>query len=99
VRKRSYLIFVITAPTKVDPHVSAIGPAQVRKVLREHRDAMLPLRIVFVERHEHSDAPHSVALLRPCRERPRRRAAEERDEVAPPKANAHLALLCLRGKK
>jgi hypothetical protein len=25
-------------------------------------------------------------------------AAEERDELAPPKANAHLALLCLREK-
>ena len=40
------------------------------------------------------DAPHAVALLRPCRERPsHRRAAEERDELAPPKANAHLHCL------
>src|SRR6516162_395752 len=33
-------------------------------------------------RHEHADAPHAVALLRAHRERPRCRAAEERDEFA-----------------
>jgi hypothetical protein len=38
--------------------------------------------IVFVAPLEHADAPHAVALLRPCRERLGRRAAEERDEVA-----------------
>src|SRR5262249_36945278 len=36
----------------------------------------------FVARHERADAPHAVALLRPRGERPRRRAAEERDELA-----------------
>src|SRR6516162_6452035 len=40
--------------------------------------------IVFVARDEHADAPHAVALLRACRERPNSRAAEERDELAPP---------------
>ena len=35
--------------------------------------------------HEHADAPHPLALLRARRERPRRRrAAEQRDEFAPP---------------
>ena len=34
--------------------------------------------------HEHADAPHPLALLRARRERPRsRRAAEQRDELAP----------------
>ena len=34
--------------------------------------------------HEHADAPHPLALLRPRRDRPRRRrAAEQRDELAP----------------
>src|SRR5262249_29369707 len=33
--------------------------------------------------HEHADAPHPLRLLRSCRERPRRRAADERDERAP----------------
>ena len=33
-------------------------------------------------RHEHANAARAVALLCPCRERPRRRAAKERDEPA-----------------
>jgi hypothetical protein len=32
---------------------------------------------------QHADAPHSLALLRLRRERPRRRAAENGDELAP----------------
>jgi hypothetical protein len=37
------------------------------------------------------DSAHAVALLRPCRERPCRRA-ESSDELAPRKKNAHLSL-------
>src|SRR5262249_32077788 len=51
--------------------------------LRERRDDRLRQGIVFVGPHEHADAPHAVALLRARRDRPCRRAAEERDEVAP----------------
>jgi hypothetical protein len=40
--------------------------------------------IVFVEQPEPADAPYALALLRAGRERPRRRAAEDRDELAPP---------------
>ena len=43
----------------------------------------LIFRIVRGCRHQHADAPHALALLRPRRERPRRRAAEQRDELAP----------------
>jgi hypothetical protein len=39
-------------------------------------------RVVFVAHIEHADAPHPLALLRPRRNRPSRRTAEERDEVA-----------------
>jgi hypothetical protein len=84
-RERSYPIGVTAGPPKVHPQV-AIGPTQVRKRLRERKVATLPLRIVFVVWHEHADAPHAVALLRPYRERPTRRAAEERDEFAPLKS-------------
>src|SRR5439155_14922369 len=34
-RERSYPIDVTAAPTKVDPHVAATGPTQVRKRLSE----------------------------------------------------------------
>jgi hypothetical protein len=40
----------------------------------------------FSSPHEHADAPHALALQRACRERPCRRAAEERDEFAPSKS-------------
>jgi hypothetical protein len=82
-RERSYPIVVITVPPKVHPHVAAIDPTEARKRLSERRDASLRQGIVFVVRHEHADAPHAVALLRARRQRPRRRAAEERDCLAP----------------
>jgi hypothetical protein len=91
VRERSHPIDVIAEPTKVDPHVAAIGPAQARKRLRERQKATLLLGIVFVAPHEHADVPYA-ALLRVRRQRPRRRAAAPSDEFAPSKANAHLAL-------
>jgi hypothetical protein len=91
-RERSCPIAVIAVPPKVDPHVAAVGPTQVRKRLRESREAKLPLRIVIIAGHEHADAPHAVALLRVRRERPSYCAAEPSDEFAPLKANAHLPL-------
>src|SRR5262245_62055390 len=45
-------------------------------------DAGLSFRIVRSYVHKHADASHPLALLRPCRERPRRRAPEQRDELA-----------------
>src|SRR5262252_8180595 len=62
-RERLYPIDVTAGPTKVHPHVPAIGPTQVRKRLREGIEAKLPLRIAFVARREHADAPDAVALL------------------------------------
>src|SRR5215831_2349864 len=44
-RERSYPIGVTAGPTKVHPHVAAIGPAQVRKRLGERREASLRHRI------------------------------------------------------
>jgi hypothetical protein len=92
VRERSYPIGIIAVPPKLHPHIAAFGPTQGRKRLREPREARLPHGIVFVAEHEHADAPNAVALLRPRRERPRRRAAEPGDEFAPSKAKPHLPL-------
>jgi hypothetical protein len=48
VRERSHPIGVNARPTKVDPHVAAIGPPQVRKRLRERKDVSLQHGIVVV---------------------------------------------------
>jgi hypothetical protein len=53
-----------------------LKPLQERRVPGPH------IRVVRREGTDHPDAPHLLALLRARRERPRRRAAEQRDEVA-----------------
>jgi len=50
--------------------------------LHERRDDGRCFPIVRGSEHEHADAPHPLALLRACRERPRNGAAEQRDELA-----------------
>src|SRR5262249_41532583 len=52
--------------------------------LFEHRAAGERFRIVLGKTAQHADAPHALALLRARRERPCRRAAEQRDELAAP---------------
>src|SRR5262249_11549276 len=67
-----------------DADIASFRPSTLFQPLPECREASLGLRIVLGERHEHADAPHSLALLRARRERPRgRRAADERDDCAP----------------
>src|SRR5215468_7629678 len=61
-RERLYPIGVTTGPTKVDPHVAAIGPTQVRDRLSER--GSVSHGIVFVPRYEHADVPYAVAPLR-----------------------------------
>jgi hypothetical protein len=42
-----------------------------------------PFQVAFGEYRQNTDPPHSLARLRPCRQRPRRRAAEQRHELPP----------------
>src|SRR5262249_33142866 len=52
--------------------------------LPEHYGANLRLGIALLVTHEQTDSPDALALLRPRRQRPcRRRAAQERDDLAP----------------
>src|SRR5262245_3343927 len=74
---------IARAPTILDPHVTADGPTQFLQALKARRVASRSFRIVRAQVHEHADAPHPLALLRPRRQRPPRRAAEQRDEFAP----------------
>jgi hypothetical protein len=66
----------------IPPYVATDRPARLLQALRERSQASLSFPIVRRVWQEHADAPHPPGLLRACRERPRRRAAEQRDEVA-----------------
>ena len=74
---------IVRGPAVVDPHVTAVGPAQLLQCVLECRAAGLCFRMVRGQVHEHADAAHALGL-RPRSKRPSgRHAAEQRDEVAP----------------
>src|SRR5262249_31783059 len=59
-------------------------PSQFLKPLLQRFDPNLSLCVIS-DTHKDADAPHTLRLLRTCRERKRRsRAAHKRDELAPP---------------
>jgi hypothetical protein len=75
---------IARTPAKVDPHVAAVGPAQLLQRLQERRYPGSSFQVVCWKGYEHADAPNAFGL-RPRRERPRsRRAAKQSDEVASP---------------
>ncbi len=82
---RERLILIRPAGRKaiVDADIAALRPSEPFEPLPECREACLHFRIVLGIGHQHADAPHPLGLLRARRERPRRRAAEQRDELAP----------------
>ena len=70
-------------PARIDPHVAAVRPAQLLAVpaAKPRRGPAPSDRAARF--NQHPNAPHPLALLRARRERPRRRrAAEQRDELA-----------------
>jgi formate-dependent nitrite reductase cytochrome c552 subunit len=71
---------IARAPAVIDPHVAAVGPAQLRQPLQKRRGLGPRIPIIRCQYLEHADAPDAVALLCSCGERPRRRATEPRDE-------------------
>src|SRR5262245_10756888 len=74
---------IAAAPAGFDPRVAADDPAELRQCLHEYRDAFLASFLVR-NASERCNASYALALLRARRERPpRRRAAEQRDEIAP----------------
>ena len=75
-------ITIAASPTNLDAHVAAVGPPQFPQLLLQSRDATLPLWIVLGEDGEHADPAH-LLTLRARGERPRSRAADQRDELAP----------------
>src|SRR5262245_33014147 len=71
------------APAIIDSEVASIRPAELLKALLKYGHAGADIGIAFRNRHQHADTTNSLRLLRACRERPCRRAAEQRDELAP----------------
>jgi hypothetical protein len=78
----SYPIGVAQSPLKIDLNIAADNPAELLESFPERRGAALSFRIVLRIKHQHADPPHPLALPRPRRYRPRRRAAKQRDELA-----------------
>src|SRR5215469_9201739 len=71
------------AQAVVDLQVTSDVPSQFPKSLQERGVAGECLRVVRGQASEHADAPRTLGLLCARRERPRGRAAEKRDELAP----------------
>src|SRR6516165_4449860 len=73
-------------PTRVsmlDSDIAVLGPAERLETLAKCNDPSQHFGIVLGVWMQECDAPHALALLRARRKRPRRRAAEQRDELAP----------------
>src|SRR5262245_10230739 len=68
----------------INPHIVAVGPAQLLQSLLECREAYLDVLIVRGQARKHPDPPHPLPLLRARGKRPRgrRHAAEQRHERA-----------------
>src|SRR5262245_31764766 len=78
------VISIASSPSRVDADVLTISPAKVLQATQERRESRLADLMALWKRHEHTEPPHALALLRPRHNRPRRRAAEQADELAPP---------------
>jgi hypothetical protein len=82
-RESPHPVNTASGPTNVHPRGTAVCPTQLRKPLREVGEPVFCLGIVFIESHQHANPAHPISLLRAGGHRPRHRAAEERDELAP----------------
>src|SRR5262245_8777271 len=76
-------IEIAAALTNFEPHVLALHPAQLRQRLQEYRDPCL--RVGTKSACKHPNTPQDLWPLSLRDNRPpSRRAAEQRDKIAPP---------------
>src|SRR5262249_5586278 len=76
-------------PAIIDPDVAAFGPAEFLEFVPECTNKGLPFAIALGISHQHTDPARAARLLRThdgwcCQ----RRAADQRDEIAPSHAEA-----------
>jgi len=70
--------------TCITVFLSPKGARPLSEPLQKRRNARLPFQVAFRKVHQHANPSLSLKLLRARPERPRhRRAAEQRDELAP----------------
>src|SRR5262245_2830926 len=80
----AHRLWIAGGPQGVDPHILPEIPTELPQTLQEGPQPELIPGIIRRGWQKHADPSHAFALLRPHRQRPRRRrAAEQRDEVAP----------------
>ena len=82
-------LILIVCPPEFDRNVTALDVTGFDESLTKFSRGGRPIK-PNPEVSNHGDR----RLLRTCRERPRRRAAEPNDEFAPSKPNAHVPLPC-----
>src|SRR5262249_44120956 len=83
-RAREYLLGPGAVPAILDTDVLARSPSQFFELPQKYSKTDVRFLIRGGRAHQHADAPHGIRLLRLRRERPRRRrAAEQRNELAP----------------
>src|SRR5262245_9417210 len=71
-------------PASFDLHIAADAPPQKRQLLMESADEGVKSLIIGSRGQQDADPTHALWLLRARRERPSgRRAADERDDLAP----------------
>src|SRR5262249_40544184 len=78
------VIGICGRPAGINSHVAADGPPRYCQSLQEGTDPSLIFGIIGCCGQKQSDTPYALAVLRAHRQRPRRRPAEQRYEVAPP---------------
>jgi hypothetical protein len=67
----------------VDPEIASLAPSKHLERLPQRVKSSGNFGIILGQAHDDAEAPHLLALLRTRRQRPRGRAADERDELAP----------------
>src|SRR5262249_25452966 len=76
-------VHVVASPALIELDVYTGRPTTFTQFLAKGPHTRLHFGVCGRVRHQNPDPPHALALLRPSRDRPRGRAPEQRNELAP----------------